>query len=158
MDLKLYLMSVNPRHLLFFLMFRLPCLWPVVDFYSAFFPHLKPFWVSKSFPLCSCQKILLLDGDFFEWGLPAFIMLTRPRMWGLPANGLFIGATFLSGLTAKVPARGWSPALLARAPRIVGVPEMAVGWMKGRKADLSHHLARLGSSPPRDSPGTPACK
>lgn len=53
-----------------------------------------------------------------------------PKVWGLPANELFIGATFLFGLVAKVPARGWSggarPAVLAQAPRIVGVPETAV--------------------------------
>lgn len=53
-----------------------------------------------------------------------------PGCGGLPASVLFIGATFLAGLVAKVPGSGWSggarPAVLAAAPRIVGVPEAAV--------------------------------
>lgn len=64
-------------------------------------------------------------------GPACFVAAHQAQDVGASCQGLFIGATFLSGLIAKVPATGWSegarPALLARAPRIVGVPEMAVG-------------------------------
>lgn len=68
MDLKLYLMSVNPTHLTLLFDVQIVLPWPVVAFYSDFVSSPKPS-VGLLHPFCflAGRKIpLLLDGVFLE--------------------------------------------------------------------------------------------
>lgn len=100
-------MNFNSLQLLFFWMLWLAHFW-LVGALSFDFDSLPSGEPLSSFLFLVGWKILPLDPVFLERGLPASVAAHQTQNVGLPANRLFRGATFLSGLVAKVPARGCS--------------------------------------------------